>query len=505
VLGAPDNDASCFPEAAREEIEFSGLSPVSVLSSECSIGLKDGSGRRLHLTRAIKGDATTVRVRSITADGALREFRLNARQQTMQDETGGLQRFLFEWLGWPREKVATFRGVPSEVYLENLAPAFYINQDEGWTNIQALQITRYGQVQIAEISVEYLLGALEAVRVRVARQEAAQKVVALRDDARKISERVTMLFLRRGWRLEWSGNGSVAEILTRWTSRTLRQALKQDADVSLENEELSLVSRVDQLREKLTSAPIDPMDVSAPAAASQRVIDLKERRHSLNEELHTFRTQRGSTAELVDTLDHRITAASDLLRLKRTGVGRLEHLECPTCHRDLDPVTFALTDQSIDSVSNHIEALKRDRDLMKKNLQSIDAGAEIKLGVLIETEDQLRDAERALLTVTSAIGTVREQFAQIASDLNRAERQLERVREASRETDEMQKVVSNWIAEATAASRVERENPDLRSRRDAFLDSLRRYLRALGHSAVRPDNESQLEFDEQYVPTLNKR
>ena len=97
----------------------------------------------------------------------------------MQDEAGGLQRFLFEWLRWPRVEVSTFKGASSEVYLENLVPSFYIDQTEGWADIQAQQIGRYGQLEIKEIAVEYLLGAINAINTRVALRQSAQRQGAL--------------------------------------------------------------------------------------------------------------------------------------------------------------------------------------------------------------------------------------------------------------------------------------------------------------------------------------
>jgi hypothetical protein len=122
--------------------------------------------------------------------------------------------FLFEWLKWPRHEVTTFRGSEAEIYLENLVPAFYINRDEGWTNIQALQIGRYGQQQIAEIAVEYLLGAIAAIDQRVARQRANQRSLLLRETARALAERVEKVFLRRGWYVD-SSPSPVAPIMSR--------------------------------------------------------------------------------------------------------------------------------------------------------------------------------------------------------------------------------------------------------------------------------------------------
>lgn len=503
IFGIPDNEPTCFPPAVREELEFAGRQPARVLSSECSISLIHDDGRHLILVRAIRGDCKMVRVEERAIDGQVRRSKLLARRETMQDEHGGLQRFLFEWLGWPRQAVTTFRGNAAEIYLENLAPAFYIDQEEGWTDIQALQIGRYGQQQIAEIAVEYLLGATEAIKARVARQQTSQRNAYLRETARDIAERVSRVFLRRGWRVEWSGNGPLSEILARWSSRTLRGILADDANVDFGAIKALLNERVENLRRALTSEPIDESNATAPAGVSQRVVQLKQSRHTLNSELNTLRTQHEETSELVESLEHRIQSASDLLRLKTTGVGRLDHVECPTCHRDLDPSTFALTQQSEASVSSHIEALKRDRDMMRQNLESIDASLTTTRGALANVDLDLREAERSLLTVTAAVGTVREQIAQTAANLTAAERESDRVAESVEEIDELQQQVNGWITEASALAQIRLDATDLAARRLAFLSALRRYLAALGHSALSPENAALLEIDEQYVPYLN--
>ena len=93
---------------------------------------------------------------------------LLARKLTMKDEAAGLQNFVFAWCGLPRTSVLDNRGEPSEIYLENIAPLFYIDQNEGWTDLQALQVHRYGLLEVSDIAVEYLLGAVEAIEVRFA-------------------------------------------------------------------------------------------------------------------------------------------------------------------------------------------------------------------------------------------------------------------------------------------------------------------------------------------------
>jgi len=283
--------------------------------------------------RDIKGEPGVVRVEEQSPNGQIRHSKLIARRATMRDEFGGLQRFLFEWLGWPRESVLSFRGTESEVYLENVAPLFYIDQDEGWTDLQALQISRYGQYEIAEVAVEYLLGALDAIQARVNRQSAILKEATLHESARGIAERVTIFTLKHGWNVDWSGHGSIEEILARWSLRGLREVLLQEADVDLGARRKALENQAEALRRALTSDPIDATDASTAPAVSQKVVDLKRRRHALNEELGSLRTQYDQTSELVSSLEHRTHSATDVLRFKTIGVGRLDHVECPTCHR----------------------------------------------------------------------------------------------------------------------------------------------------------------------------
>lgn len=505
LFGVPDNDPTFFPLAAREEIDFEGSPPASILSSECSISLIHSDLRQLRLSRDIRGDPTIVRIEEREINGETRRSKLQARLKTMQDEHGGLQHFLFNWLRWPRAQVATFKGTVVEVYLENLAPLFYIEQDEGWTDLQARQISRYAQIQIAQVAVEYLLGATDAVTARLGQQSAILRAAELRERARTISERVNSVFTRHGWSIDWSGNGAVGDILARWSLRSLREALKHDADFDFAARRTLLTRRAENLRRALTSAPLDPSDLSVHSAASQRVIELKRRRHELNDELRTLRNQSEQTEELLSSLEHRIHSATDVLRLKTIGVGRLEQVECPTCHREIDPSTFALTDQSNQSVTAHIEALKRDRNLINQNLK---ATGERLAAIRAETgrvESDFRDAERALLTVTEAVGTVREQLAQTATNLSEAEREIDRLVDTSAELDELQKIVDRWISDARAIQHPIVADSDLQHRLDAFTEELRYYLIALGHNAVTDQNATSLRLDDQYVPFLGSR
>src|SRR5580658_170427 len=217
MFGVPPNDTAFFPDAVCAELDFPEAAGATVQSSRCSIGLIHSDGRSLVLTRDIVGgDRTHIEaVESAPGSNEPRRSVLQTRRQSMQDATGGFQHFFFEWMRWPRTNVLTFAGDTSEIYLENLAPLFYIEQKEGWTGLQALQISRYSQLQIREIATEYLLGALDRIAQRVSDQEAAQQRMVLKQAAEEIGARINAMVALRGWPVNWSSHGSVAAIAKR--------------------------------------------------------------------------------------------------------------------------------------------------------------------------------------------------------------------------------------------------------------------------------------------------
>ncbi|WP_263385954.1 hypothetical protein [Granulicella arctica] len=505
MFGVSPNDAAYFPDAVLDEIDLPIATGAKVESSECSIGLLHSDGRSLILTRPVVGETTQIEVTEQSPDGETRRSVMQTRRKTMQDVAGGFQHFFFAWMNWPRTKVTTFRGEPSEIYLENLAPSFYIEQKEGWTAVQALQVSRYSQVQIGEIATEYLLGAVDNIALRVFQQEAAQQRAVLKESAEDVAGRVNALFSARGWGVSWSSHGTISSIAKRWRESSLLETLKAGASVDLDARITSLASRIVNLRKALTTDPIDPNDLSTMAAVSQQAIELKNERHRLNVDLNALKLQRKQAAELGGSLDGRIQSAVDLLRLKSTGVGRLDHVECPTCHRDLDPSTFALTRQSSVEVEAHIEGLRRDRSLMKSNETGIRLAMAAQAGKLAVIDEKLKEADQTITSVADAIGTVREQLTRRAADLSAAEREQDRVVEVKKQIAQLQGEVDAWIKRVDAIDSLNEVRTDVLSRKARFEEALVRYIRELGHNGVTPENLDKVRLDDNYVPFLGAR
>jgi DNA repair exonuclease SbcCD ATPase subunit len=265
------------------------------------------------------------------------------------------------------------------------------------------------------------------------------------------------------------------------------------------------LSSIEDYSGYLTTGKLDSNSAAAPSDASQSVVELKDQRHKRREDLRVLRRQLTDQQELLANIEHRLHSARDVLRLKKEGIGRIEIVECPTCHRSLDASTFQLTSQSIESVEAHIAALERDRTLVRDNIVSSDDQI-IRLSAdLANVENRLREAERALGTVNQAIGASREQLAKAASDLASTETEIERIAEASQELLGLQIQIRDWIKKAGAAESFEADNADLDRRLKKFISQLRELLMALGHGGVLSQLDSELHLDEHYIPYLGPR
>jgi DNA repair exonuclease SbcCD ATPase subunit len=156
-------------------------------------------------------------------------------------------------------------------------------------------------------------------------------------------------------------------------------------------------------------------------------------------------------------------------------------------------------------VHAHVAALKRDRALMKNNLDALASSIRTRTSEVSSLDEKLRDSQRTLTTVTDAIGTVREQLANRAAELSAAERELDRVDEWKRELAQLQSEIDKWISDVKLLGDLDSGHTDIEKRRATLRDALAKYLIELGHSSVTESNVGTLRLDEQYTPFLGSR
>jgi DNA repair exonuclease SbcCD ATPase subunit len=157
-------------------------------------------------------------------------------------------------------------------------------------------------------------------------------------------------------------------------------------------------------------------------------------------------------------------------------------------------------------VQAHIEALKSDRELVIKNRESLTVNIQTVMARGAQIEVELRNAERALTTVTNAVGPLREQLTAIAAELTSAERESERIEDAATEINNLQQSIDRWVADAKRLSTPETTVSDVDGKLKAFTESLQKYLVALGHSEVNAANSNEVIIDkEDYTPFMKGR
>lgn len=284
-----------------------------------------------------------------------------------------------------------------------------------------------------------------------------------------------------------------------------RDTLKEKLNIDLGQRQVTLRERATQLRAFLTQGVPDANSAVAPSDSSQIVVELKERRHKRREELRILRRQQSDQTELLANIEHRVHSARDILRLKKEGIGRIELVECPTCHRTIDPSTFQLTAQSTESVEAHIEALERDRRLVASNVASSEQQIIRVSADLLDSENRLREAERALGAVNQAIGASREQLTKAATDLVAVENEMDRISNTDRELRELQIGIDRWIGKTLTTDVAPTDQSDLKRRLAEFTGRLRQLLVALGHGAILAEPAAELRLDDDYIPYLGPR
>lgn len=505
MFGLKDDDTSRFPVAVKDVITLGEAKDLPVISSEASLTLKRSDGISIRLCRPIKGNSSQVKVEEFSDGKLQRTSVLNARRQGMKDETGGLQNFLFSWIGLPREQVVTRDGRETDVYLENIAPLFFIDQSEGWTDLQALQVFRYRQLDIQQVAVEFLLGAHDALRSRVIEQTFSTRESDLKRRAEYLSELVHKAFVRRGFEYSPSTHGSVTTIAKRWNDSSLFSHASSQCNFDYPTEQSRLKGRIEKLKEQLGSVSQDQRSNWAASEASQRVITLKGKRHVLREKLREARLQRSEQESLLGSLSQRIHTTRDVLRLKTEGIGRFDQVECPACHRSLEPASFNLSQQSVESVSAHIEALARDEKLIRSNHSSAEALATRLAAELAEVDSAIRTADQILAAVNASAGSDRELVTKAAIEIGGIEREIEKNEEFAIELRKLNEEIKTWVKEAGDLSSPDGSSGDLASRITAFEGILQSLLVALGHSAIPASSTSSVNLDSDYIPYLGPR
>lgn len=499
IYGARAGDNRIFPEAAREALEIDGQRDVRVRSSEARLTLLRRDGRQLRLSRSIcGGDANRVRF-----DDGLTAGELQLGYGTSADATAGFQAHFREWLGWPESRLVRTRGGEYPLYLENIAPLFLLEQLRGWTGIQAEQVYRYGLQEVSDGAFEYLMGMEDRLAERLVRQRAAMESAALREEARLIASEFGALLESQGWVGSIPGLvADVSKVGPRWQELDLVGYVREKFNYDFRAEQDVLNRRMEALKGALANPDQQTQQSPAVNATSQRVIELKGKRHGIQGELRTLRAQLAEHEGVFASVEGRLRSAKDLQRLKLHGLGVLPESECPTCQQLVSPSQLALDDQGAEVLTGYVDGLARQKKLLGEGIKRLQAELVRAAAEDRQVAEELESAERALGLTTQALGPAREEAVKLAAEIMEVERDLERNRQVQSKLSSLQQQVRDWSTRALRLTEVEGAGRKRPKQLKAFERVFRRYVAALGVGGVDVEEAAAVHLGEHYEPML---
>ena len=166
-----------------------------IIKSQAYIEIDNGK-KKITISRLIVGKTDTCTIKECPLD----TFETTKGSEYIADGSGvmsenGLQTYLFKFLEWNLVEVPKYEGDSCKLYLENLAPLFFIEQRAGWSQIQARQITRYGIKDIKKIAFEYLMGLdkFDVHLIELRQKELREKITFLESDLSQRENNILVL------------------------------------------------------------------------------------------------------------------------------------------------------------------------------------------------------------------------------------------------------------------------------------------------------------------------
>ncbi|WP_147452046.1 hypothetical protein [Corallococcus sp. CA041A] len=508
MYGVRPGDNAIFSSGVRERIELHGDKTYPIETSAAEIEITIHGKGTYRLRRPIIGEKTNyITISEHNGKTFDTERNLIVGGGSLKNESTGFQHWLFKMANLPHAEVMTSKGTPSEIYIENLAPLFFIEQTEGWSDLQSLQIYRYGQISINEAVIEYLLGLDTRLGHRFAKQAADSRSGEIRQEAIHILTQVNRFITSNGWDELLPTKLSLDTLGERLGALKLSEYLLEKFNWSPAEEHKQLTAKTGQLRTALNRDRTASQGASPVAAVSSRAIQLKEAIHQKKQLINTLRQQLLGQEELIQTTETRVSSAKDLLHLKRNNIGFPQHTECPTCMRALDVEELDLDNQGLDTITRHISTLERDRDALRTSLSATRTEIEGAVRELANAEDEFFAAERNLELMQSAAGPQREALVGTAIQIIDLERSIERNRKAANDLLELQKLIDDWnIVFSTFSRTLEEKDSRLDAAKEsAFIATFRNTLLDLGYAKLSESSVKTVRLDEHYTPYLEHR
>ncbi len=348
MLG-PARDAP-LPHAMTHAVEDESGSEHDVLESQVLLQIEDDSGEPLTIRRYVKHPTVDPRLVSVwptridqldSAGVSSEDFFL--RDQGAATRESGFHHFLAGRLGWELPEVARYKGGSGPLYIETIAPLFFVEQKRGWGGIQALTPTHFQIRDVKRRALEFILD-LDV--------QSREKLIAeLRSMQRDISADWSELVGELAGAAEVLG-ATVTKLpghpASEWPLEVppAVQVVEGDGWVSID-------SAIGRLREEIQDREAEEVPTVQQSAdgIAQRLTEMEDQLNAIraastesSRQLSLEEATAAAAVERLDALNEDIRRHRDIEKLQGLGSEAevvLDHDDCPTCHR---PLVDALLD-----------------------------------------------------------------------------------------------------------------------------------------------------------------
>lgn len=410
----PSHDVP-LPHAMTDFLDAPDDVRLAVIESHVTLEIENGGGERLTMWRQVKGSVSTHLIKTIagpalTQPGGQWPSRdYFVREAGATSSESGFHAALFRFLGLTLPSVQRFDGRSGMLYLEAVAPLFFVEQKSGFTAIEGRFPTHLRIREVAARAVEYLLN-LDALQSAARSQE-------LRETERVLRTRWTAAL----GKLEGVATSVSAVVVNIPAAPTASWPSSPAPAMVLSHGESwqSVDAAIVALAARVASAGFE----SAPAVSEQVGALQSELRDSELRLARRERTIRGLIAEYeeeradldriveqAETVEREVGRTRDTLRLRALGsVQALESASgaCPTCHQRIGATaSFGASTASPEMTLDENLVFERERVKLLRSMQAqadhaLDA-RRVQVAASSELIDELRARIRALKEALTA-------------------------------------------------------------------------------------------------------
>ncbi len=340
-----------LPAALTHEILSPDGSKYEVTDSTIQLEIENGLGEVVTIRRNAGGSQSQRQLVHVTFGAALSQDLeddietkvMHVRIPNSAQAQLGFHSFLAGFLGWSLPEVRKGGGT-GPLYLECLAPFFFVDQLNGWDAVKSRMPTHFGIVDVALRAFEFILR-MDILSDETERRQLESKLIALEAEWRA---------QRDEFKLELSGTGvvdrGIPSSVTDWN---------EDSGASLwtfENEEWQPVTETyeaaqQRLSELTTSTIPQVADISNELVTQLRIAEddlaaVEDRFERTQRDVREIEYELVAVQKRLDTLDDNLRQYEDEHKIRKRHEGNpldVSRGTCKTCRR---PIKDALVDQN---------------------------------------------------------------------------------------------------------------------------------------------------------------